>query len=56
VSLRFRILHIGDTMVPVDPDTLPDRLVTAGFQHAKVGLAERSIRFRATVPPPGNHR
>jgi len=52
VSLRFRILHIGDTMVPVDPDTLPDRLVTAGFQHAKVGLSERSIRFRAAVPPP----
>jgi SAM-dependent methyltransferase len=54
VNLRFRILHIGDTMVPGDPDTFPDRLVTAGFQHAKVGLAERSIRFRATVPPPRN--
>jgi SAM-dependent methyltransferase len=48
VSLRFRLIHIGDTMVPVDPDTLPDRLVAAGFQHAKVSAGARSIRFRAT--------
>ena len=48
VSLRFRIIHIGDTMVPVNPDTLPDRLYNVGFDQAKVGVGERSIRFRAT--------
>jgi SAM-dependent methyltransferase len=49
VSLRFRIIHIGDTMVPVPPETLPDRLIGAGFENAKVGTGERSIRFRATA-------
>jgi SAM-dependent methyltransferase len=48
LSLRFRIIHIGDTMVPVSPDTLPDRLTGAGFDEAKVGVGKRSIRFRAT--------
>lgn len=48
MSLRFRILHIGDTMVPVPPGTLPDRLTAAGFDDAKVRLGGRSLRFRAT--------
>jgi SAM-dependent methyltransferase len=48
LSLRFRIIHIGDTMVPVPPETLPDRLLGAGFDQAKVSLGGRSLRFRAT--------
>jgi SAM-dependent methyltransferase len=48
LNLRFRIIHIGDTMVPVPPDTLPDRLLGAGFANAKVGVGGRSLRFRAT--------
>jgi SAM-dependent methyltransferase len=48
LSLRFRIIHIGDTMVPVPPDTLPNRLATAGFERARVSVGKRSIRFRAT--------
>jgi SAM-dependent methyltransferase len=48
-SLRFRLIHVGDTCVPVNPGTLPDRLVGAGFEHAKVGTGTRSIRFRATA-------
>jgi len=48
-SLRFRLIHLGDTCVPVDPDTLPDRLVGVGFDHAKVGVGDRSLRFRATT-------
>jgi SAM-dependent methyltransferase len=48
LSLRFRLLHIRDTMVPVDPDTLPDRLRTAGFRDPDVALGGRSFRFRAT--------
>jgi SAM-dependent methyltransferase len=46
-SLRFRLLHIGDTMVVVDPDTLPDRLHQAGFAQAGTDTGERSFRFRA---------
>ena len=48
LSLRFRIIHIGDTMIPVPPDTLPNRLATAGFERTRVGVGKRSIRFRAT--------
>jgi ubiquinone/menaquinone biosynthesis C-methylase UbiE len=47
-SLRFRLLHIGDTMVVVDPATLPDRLRGAGF--AQVDTTVRPgvrVRFLA---------
>jgi SAM-dependent methyltransferase len=30
-SLRFRLLHVADTMTVVDPDTVDDRLRRAGF-------------------------
>lgn len=46
-SLRFRLLHVGDTMVVVDPATLPDRLRRAGFADATTDTGERSFRFRA---------
>lgn len=48
LSLRFRLLHVADTMVPVDPDTLPDRLRATGFRDPEVELGDRSFRFRAT--------
>lgn len=48
LSLRFRLLHIRDTMVPVDPDTLPNRLLVAGFRHPEIELGGQSLRFRAT--------
>lgn len=48
ISLLFRVLHIGDTMVVVDPRTLPDRLLRAGFSDERVGLGGRALRFRAT--------
>jgi SAM-dependent methyltransferase len=50
LSLRFRLLHVRDTMVAVDPATLPDRLRAAGFAEAETGLGARSFRFRATTP------
>lgn len=53
-SLRFRLLHLGDTMVPVEPDGLPDRLRAAGFTDVAVSLAGRSVRFRARVPAAGS--
>lgn len=48
LTLRFRLLHIRDTMIPVDPDALPDRLRAAGFRDPEVELGGRSFRFRAT--------
>jgi SAM-dependent methyltransferase len=48
LSLRFRLLHIGDTMVVVDPATLPDRLRAAGFADVDVEANPRAFRFRAT--------
>ena len=43
----FRVLHLGDTLVPVDPDTLPDRLRKAGFTQVDVDANARRFRFRA---------
>lgn len=34
-NLRFRLLHIGDDMVVLDPSTTADRLRRAGFEHAE---------------------
>lgn len=47
MSLRFRVIHIGDTMTAVDPGTLPDRLRTAGLATPDTEIGERSFRFRA---------
>ena len=48
-SRLFGLLHIGDTMVLVDPEGLPDRLRRAGFTdvHVDVDEAGRRFRFRA---------
>ena len=46
-SLAFRLLHIRDTMVLVDPGTFPDRLRAAGFVDVSVDLAPTSFRFCA---------
>ncbi len=48
ISLRFRLLHVGDTMVVVDPATLPDRLRAAGFADAAVDTVPHAFRFRAS--------
>jgi hypothetical protein len=51
LSFRFRMLHIGDTMVVVDPRTFPDRLRAAGFTDVHVGHEPKSrVRFRARKP------
>ena len=47
LSLRFRLIHIGDTMVPVDPAAMPDRLRRNGFQDATTQEGGRSFRFNA---------
>ncbi|WP_433517629.1 class I SAM-dependent methyltransferase [Nonomuraea sp. CA-143628] len=50
MSLPFRLLHLGDTMVVVDPDTFDGRLRRAGFADVRIERAakpRRSFRFAA---------
>jgi SAM-dependent methyltransferase len=49
---RFRLLHVFDTMVLVDPKKFPDRLRAAGFIDAEVEVNAdgTSFRFRARKP------
>ncbi len=47
-------LHVGDTCVPVNPDTLAERLASAGFVEVEVQRAApepaRRFRFAARAP------
>ncbi|MER5785040.1 class I SAM-dependent methyltransferase [Streptomyces mobaraensis] len=43
----FRLVHRGDTCVPVPPDTLAGRLRAAGFEEAQVSAGKGRFRFRA---------
>ena len=50
-SLRFRLLHVGDTMNVLDPVVLPERLRRAGFEHPEVDhVPKQLVRFTATKP------
>lgn len=49
-SLLFRLVHVGDTLVPVLPETLAQRLERAGFVNIKVSLGAGAFRFRAKKP------
>ena len=50
-SRPFRLLHLFDTMVVVDPETFPARLRSAGFIEAKVDVKKPyAFRFRAQKP------
>jgi SAM-dependent methyltransferase len=46
-SRAFRLLHLFDTMVVVDPDAFPERLKAAGFEDVHVDMNARAFRFRA---------
>jgi SAM-dependent methyltransferase len=47
-SRSFRLLHLFDTMVVVDPSTFPERLRKAGFDDVQVDvLKPYAFRFRA---------
>jgi SAM-dependent methyltransferase len=45
--LWMRTIHIADTMVPVDPNTLQERLQSAGFAHVGVKTNPYAFRFHA---------
>jgi ubiquinone/menaquinone biosynthesis C-methylase UbiE len=49
-SRFFRLLHVGDTLVPVAPDGLPARLQAAGLAGQEITSSETSFRFRARKP------
>jgi len=49
-SRFMRLTHLFDTLVIVDPETLPERLTTAGFERVQVDLNPYAFRFRATKP------
>lgn len=49
-SFRMRLIHIGDTLVPVDPGTFPSRLQGAGFDQACLEISAKCFRFSAHAP------
>lgn len=50
-SLFMRLIHIGDTLVPINPDTVGARLEAAGFEVLKVEKNSHAFRFQARKPP-----
>jgi len=46
-SLSMRIIHIGDTLVPIDPSTFKSRLENAGFHEVVIEANPERFRFRA---------
>lgn len=49
-GLLFKLIHIGDTLVPVGPDRMSERMEGAGLVEPRVDRAGRSFRFRARKP------
>jgi SAM-dependent methyltransferase len=47
VSVPLRLLHVFDTLTPVEPETLPGRLERAGFSDVRVEVRSRAFRFQA---------
>jgi SAM-dependent methyltransferase len=54
-SLPFRLIHIGDTYNPIDPDALSARLQAAGFANATVERGRGRFRFRARSAQGAGH-
>lgn len=46
-STPFRLMHIGDTYHPVDPDGLAARLAAVGFDDVRIETGATSFRFSA---------
>lgn len=41
------VLHVGDTLLPIDPRTIKSRLVRAGFDSVEVDARTHAFRVRA---------
>lgn len=46
----MKVIHFGDTFVPVNPDTFGTRLESAGFEVLKVQKDSRGFRFCTRRP------
>jgi SAM-dependent methyltransferase len=44
----FKLIHVGDTLNLIDPETLPRRLEAAGMVGPEIKVGGRSFRWRAT--------
>jgi SAM-dependent methyltransferase len=53
-SWRMRVIHLGDTLVPVEPDTFGGRLEAAGFEVLQVEKSADAFRFYARKPIAGS--
>jgi ubiquinone/menaquinone biosynthesis C-methylase UbiE len=53
---RMRIIHIGDTLVPLNPDTFGARLQNAGFEVLEIDKNSDAFRFRARRPALSAHK
>jgi ubiquinone/menaquinone biosynthesis C-methylase UbiE len=49
-GLFFRLLHVGDTLVPIAPEGLAARLRAVGLIGEDIARSKRSFRFRAVKP------
>lgn len=49
-SLGFRLIHLSDTMVIVEPDKVAGRLIAAGFDRVQIDEHRGDFRFRAHKP------
>ncbi len=49
-SWQMRMIHIGDTLVPLNPDTVSARLELAGFEVLEIEKNSRAFRFHARRP------
>ena len=49
-NLRWRALHVLDTMTVLDPATLSARLEAVGFTAVVVKMTPRRVSFRARRP------
>ncbi|MDX3190368.1 class I SAM-dependent methyltransferase [Streptomyces sp. MN03-5084-2B] len=51
LRLRFRLLHVGDTMNVLDASTLPERLEKAGFEQVEVKTRPKDTVLFSAVKP-----
>jgi ubiquinone/menaquinone biosynthesis C-methylase UbiE len=49
-SLSMRVLHLGDTFVPIPPETFGGRLENAGFKLIELEKGPSAFRFYALKP------
>ncbi|HZC74269.1 MAG TPA: class I SAM-dependent methyltransferase [Jatrophihabitans sp.] len=49
-SLTMTLIHLRDTLVPVPPETLAQRLTAAGLAEVEVTTRRGRVRFRGVKP------